>query len=142
MLTSAMIIRFMRDYKDFNLLLDEEQFTSDDLDQAISMAISEYNAITPVTTFIVTSFPNDYILLIGTAVYLLTSEMFLLLRNAASYRDGDVSVRNGDNVNDYRAMKNDLKKEWKLAARNMKTQQNMEQCYGGLRSGYSYVKNG
>jgi len=140
MLTTVQVVRFLRDYKDFNLLLDETAFTLEDLDQAISMAISEFNAITPMTTYTAETFPNDFVLLQGTACYLLTSAMFLQLRNAASYQDGDVNVAIGNNMNDYRALKTDLKREWKETAQKMKQQANMEQAYGSLRSGYSHIK--
>lgn len=140
MLTSIQIVRFLRDYQSFNLLLDETQFTQEDLDQAISMAISEFNAITPMSNYNAENFPNDYLLLLGSACYLLTSEMFLQLRSSASYQDGDVNVRIGDNLRDYQTVKDSLKREWKETAQKLKQQMNLETAYGSLRSGYSHIK--
>jgi len=142
-ITSGDVSRFLRDFAANNILLDEVQFEEEDISAAMHFAVSEYNAMTPMTTFNEDSFPNDWVLLLGTCAHLMFSEAILQLRNQATYQDGDISNIGVDDKHAfYLGLKDSLKNEWKTVAQKMKQQQNMETAYDSLSSGYRYIYPG
>ena len=133
---------FLRDRADKNILLDDVQFTDEELNLATEMAVSAYNAVTPQTMLTPATFPTHlrYLLLIGTARFLLMSESFLQARNQATVQDGDISpIGIDDKAALYSQMAQQLKGEWDELVRGVKTQNNMESAYGTLGSGYRNV---
>lgn len=137
------VTQFLRDYGEYNMLLDAVQFSSDDVEKAIHFAVSRYNALTPVTTTTADNFPNDWLLLIGTCSHLMGSESFLQLRNQATYRDGDVeNIGVDDKFAMYQQLSASLANDWNAHAQKIKQQINMESCYGSLSSGYRYLRSG
>ncbi len=142
-LTLGQVTRFLRDHPSYNILLDDVQFAEEDVTDAMHFAIEQYNAITPVTQFTESNFPNDYIMLIGTCAHLMRSEGFLQLRNQLTYNDGDVNpIGVDDKYAAYTGLRDTLAGEWKEMARAVKTQTNMEQGYGSLSSGYTRIRTG
>lgn len=133
---------FMRDRAPKNILLDDVQFTDDELNLALEMATSAYNSVTPQTTFTPSTWPPHikYVLLIGTVRFLLMSESFMQVRNQATVQDGDISpIGIDDKAALYSQMAQGLKAEWDELVRGIKTQNNMEAAYDGLGSGYVNV---
>lgn len=131
---------FMRDRAPKNILLDDVQFTDDELNLALEMAVGAYNAVTPQTNLTPSTFPNKYVLLIGTVRFLLMSESFLQVRNQATVQDGDIApIGIDDKAALYSQMAQGLKAEWDELVRGIKTQNNMEAAYDGLGSGYVNV---
>lgn len=140
--TKDQIRMFLRDRADRNILLDDVQFTDDELNLAVEMAVSAYNTVTPQTNLTPPSFPTHlrYLLLIGTARFLLMSESFLQVRNQATVQDGDISpIGIDDKAALYSEMARQLKAEWDELVRGVKTQNNMEGAYTTLGSGYRNV---
>lgn len=134
---------FLRDRVEYNLLLDAYQFTDDEITDAKRFAIAEYNAMTPVTSVEESNFPNDWILLMGTAAHLMWSEAFHQLRNQATYNDGDVErIGLYDKFAAYAQACDRLRAEWKQVAQKVKQQNNMEGMYGSLSSGYRFIRPG
>lgn len=128
---------FLRDKSEKNILLADVQFTQKEVDQAISFAVDNFNAITPQSNYDPTSFPNRYLLLIGTAKYLMLSETFLQIRNQATYQDGDIApIGIDDKQAAYAQLFQLVKSEWDELSRGIKTQNNMESAYNALGSGY------
>ena len=130
---------FMRDRADKNILLDTVQFTDDELNLAMDMAVSGFNAVTPQTNFTPQTFPPHlkYLLLIGTTRFLLMSESFLQARNQATVQDGDIApIGIDDKAQLYAQLSASLKAEWDELTRGVKTQNNMESAYNTLGSGY------
>lgn len=141
--TPGDVTRFLRDYPSYNVLLDDVQFDDDDIAAAIRFAISEFNAITPVSSYDLDKpdkFPNEWLLLLGTAAHLMSSEAFLQIRNQVTYEDGNVAVGVDDKWQAYTNLRNTLKQEWKSTAQKFKQQKNMEGCYDGLSSGYTWIR--
>lgn len=139
-ITRDQVRMFIRDRADKNILLDDVQFTDTELNGAIEMTVSNFNAITPVSSFVAMNFPNMYVLLIGTARYLMRSETFLQARNQASYQDGDIApIGIDDKAALFSQIAQELKAEWDELTRGMKTQANMEGAYKTLGSGYRSV---
>lgn len=133
---------FLRDRADNNILLDEVQFTDKEVNFALEMAVSAFNGITPQTNLTPMSFPRHlrYLLLVGTARFLLMTESFLQARNQATVQDGDVSpIGIDDKAALYSQLAKNLKDEWDEQARGVKTQNNMQSAFGTLGSGYTNV---
>jgi len=140
--TKDQVRMFLRDRADRNILLDDVQFTDDELNAATEMAVSMFNGITPQTMFTPSSWPTHlkWLLLIGTCRYLMWSESFVQIRNQATYQDGDIApIGVDDKQAAYAQLAQLLKAEWDETARNVKIQNNMEGCYNNLGSGYAYV---
>ena len=141
--TTDEIRMFMRDYAvgklpsgQGNLLLDDVQFSPDELNFAIEMAVSSYNLITPVSQITAGNFPNKYLLLLGVARFLMMTETFLQLRNEVRAQDGDVSPTGiYEKASAYTQMAGALRAEWETMVRQLKTQLNLESAYGRLGSG-------
>jgi hypothetical protein len=143
---------FMRDYAlgqlpggQGNIILDDVQFTRDELTFAVRMAVSAFNAMTPVSNYVTdgSNFPNEYLLLLGASRFLMMSESFHQLRNQANAQDGDIAPTGiYDKAQAYLQLASALKAEWDQLARNMKNQFNMEGAYGHLGSGYKNVGRG
>lgn len=149
-ITEDQIRMFLRDYAlghlpggQGNIILDSVQFTKDELTNAIFFAVHAFNAITPVSSYAEESFPNPYLLLLGTSRFLMVSESFHQLRNQIQTQDGDISPTGiYEKSQAYLAVAQSLKAEWDELSRNMKNQFNMEGAYGYLGSGYQYIGRG
>ncbi len=148
-ITETQIRMFLRDYAlghlpggQGNILLDDVQFTPEELTFALKMAVSAYNGLTPATSYLTdgSNFPNEYLLLLGTARFLMMSEAFHQLRNQVSVQDGDIAPSGiYEKSQAYTALAQALRAEWQPMARDIKNQQNMEGGYGTIGSGYRYV---
>lgn len=141
-ISSDQVRMFLRDRLENNILLDTVQFSLDEINLAMSMAVSAYNSVTPQTMLTPSSFPPhlQYVLLLGTTRFLMQSESFLQIRNQLSYQDGDVApIGISDKMAQYSQLANTLKAEWDELVRGIKTQNNMEGAYNSLGSGYRNV---
>lgn len=149
-LTEDHVRMFLRDYAlghlpggQGNIILDDVQFTRDELTNAISFALDNFNAITPITSYTEENFPNRYILLLGTTKFLLMSESFHQLRNQVNVQDGDIAPSGiYEKSQAYIALARAIGAEWQELARGNKTQINMESAYGAVGSGYAYIGRG
>lgn len=131
---------FMRDRADNNILLAEVQFTDRELDLALEMTANAYNAVTPQSNLTPSTFPNKYVLLVGTVRFLLMSESFMQVRNQATVQDGDVSpIGIDDKAALYAQMAQSLKAEFDELVRGIKTELNMYSGFDGMGSGYVNV---
>jgi len=142
-LTSGDVREFLRDYGEYNILLDSVEFTEDEIEKAMSFAVDRYNLLTPMTNLTEDTFPNRWLLLIGTCSHLMQSAAFLQLRNQATYNDGDVErIGIDDKFALYQQLAGALATDWNRYAQKVKQQVNMEGGYGSLSSGYRYVRPG
>lgn len=141
-ITTDQVRRFMRDFPDKNILLDDVEFNQDDVNQGVEMVTSKYNAVTPQTFLTPAAWaPHlQYVLLLGVAAYLIKSGAFLQLRNQATYQDGDIApIGIDDKYPLYLQFAQFLQGEWDEMVRAIKTQNNLESAYGSLSSGYRNV---
>lgn len=142
-ITPGQVSRFLRDFADNNILLADVQFEEEDIADAMAFALAEFNAMTPISSYTTEGFPNDWILLLGTAAHLMMSESILQLRNMATYQDGDIqNIGIDDKYAQYAQLGQNLKAEWKATAQKFKQQLNMESGYDSLSSGYRYIYPG
>jgi hypothetical protein len=141
-LTIDQVRRFMRDFPNKNILLDDVEFDQDDINQGIEMVTSAYNSITPLSNITSQSWPTSfqYLLLLGVSWYLIKSCSFLQLRNQATYQDGDIApIGIDDKFALYMQLWQTLKAEWDQNVKDAKVQLNLESIYGELSSGYRNV---
>jgi hypothetical protein len=137
--TVDQVRRFMQDYPSKNILLDDVEFTQEDINQGVEIITSLWNSTTPISQILPQSWPRPFfgILLFGVAWYLLRSAAILQLRNQATYQDGDISpIGAYDKEPQYLALSQTMKAEWDQMVKDVKVQLNMESAYGSLSSGY------
>lgn len=129
----------LRDFAGMNIILDDVEFTDEDIELAIKRAVRRINAMTPITNFSWRSVP-EAILFLGTTRYLMQSESFLQLRNEMRVQsDGMGAVGIDAKFQKYKQAEQTLAQEFLEAARNFKNQVNMNSGFGNLHSGYQHV---
>lgn len=146
LITRQIVRRFMRDFPGpvrdtgvMNILLDNVEFSDADIEPAITMAIGWYNAMTPVTWFTPDRLPL-VVLLYGTVSHLMLSEGIRQVRNMVTVQDGNVQpIGIDDKEAVYMRWAQWFRAEFEKYARNIKTEWNMNQAYGGMSSGYLVV---
>jgi hypothetical protein len=140
-LTVEDIRMFLRDLPSKNpLLLGELEFSDADLTRAMSFAVDKYNAMTPQTNLTDPSYVNRWVLMVCTCSILLRSEGLRQLRNQLITQDGNIAPVGLDEKQAlYLQWADNLQAEFDGLVRQIKTQNNMEACYGGLSSGYRYI---
>lgn len=125
---------FMRDYPDMNPLVGGVEFSDKEIERAIKLTIGVANITSRPTSYTVTNFPNPYVLLVGTASYLLKSEAMRQLRNEATYQDGNIQPVGIDNKQQgYLQMSGVLQQEFIQMVTSIKLQDNMN-TFGQMRS--------
>src|SRR6478609_11269298 len=132
-LTEDEVRRFMRDYPDKNQLLDTVQFSQEEVNQGVEMVVSSYNMLSPVSSISPQGWPaaGKYLLLLGVAAYLALSEAQLQARNQLTYQDGDIApIGEFDKFPLYLQLSQTMQAQWDRAAREVKTQLNLEAAYG------------
>lgn len=146
-LTRDKVRQFMRDVPGLvpntgvvNILLDNVEFSDDDIDSALEFTADLFSTITPILgiyTFV--QIPR-IILLYGVASHLLTSESMRQLRNHATTQDGDVQpIGIDDKMEAYANMAKWLNEKFMDLAVKAKVQWNLRGAFGGLGSGYQGV---
>jgi hypothetical protein len=86
---------YTKDTPEFNILLEgDEQSEVSLIALAMKLAVSEFNSMPPVTSYVVDNFPSDAILLMGTLYCLANSEAERQLRNQVSFstQGGQASI--------------------------------------------------
>ena len=140
-LTIELVRTYMRDFLARNDLLQTLQFSDDEILTAMDLAVDMYNIMTPLLspTYTIETFPNRYLLLLGTVANLLHGESIANLRNQLSYSDGGVSVNVDDKMSQYAQLGSTLEAKFNDACENYKKQINAEDAFGGSDSGYSIL---
>ena len=125
---------FLRDYPDKNPLVDGVEFSDKDVERAIKRTISMGNVTARPTSYTVTNFPNDYVLLMGVCSYLLKSEATRQLRNEAMYQDGNIQPVGLDNKQQaYTALAAQFNQEFIQTLTAIKVQENLN-SFGSMSS--------
>jgi len=132
---------FLRDKADNNILLDDVQFTDEDLECALELTADEYNVTTPITTLTWGSMPQ-FLQIIGATRFLLYSEVFLQARNQVTLpTDRGDAMGLDDKAMLYTQLQQQLSAEWKLRTREYKNQMNAESIYDDIPSDYAYLSD-
>lgn len=144
-LTTDELRMFMRDQPNYNILLDDVQFTNEEILLAQKLTVAKWNAITPVTTLTSADQLNEYILLCGVCGFLLKSEGIRSVRNQLVTQDGAIAPVGIDEKEDiYFKWARHFQDEFDRKAQAMKVQENMESLLrtdgcSGFGSGYRYI---
>ena len=88
---------FLRDYPEKNPLLDDVEFSDEELTTSVARAVDFANMVDRPANWTYSDFPNKLLLLMGAVSYLLMSESFRQLRNEAIYQDGNIQPVGLDN---------------------------------------------
>ena len=132
--TPEQVREFMRDFPDMNPLIDGVEFKEDAVVRAIRMTVSMSNTVSRPTSYTVTDFPNDYVLLMGVCSYLLKSEGLRQLRNEAMYQDGNIQPVGLDNKQQaYAALAGQYLQEFIQMITSIKVQANLS-SFGSMSS--------
>jgi len=83
---------FIRDRPELNRLLGKEEFTQEEVDQAMKLAVLAFNEMSPPTQYSVENFPYPYVLLIGTVYHLFFSGGVGRSRNRLAYNASGVQI--------------------------------------------------
>jgi len=117
---------FMRDYYDKNPLHADVEFVDTELTTALDNAINHANIIDRPTTWTVTTFPNEYVLMLGAASHLTKSESIRQLRNQSQYQDGNIqSVGMDEKHGAYLQLSQVLSQEFTSHIKSMKISDNL-----------------
>jgi hypothetical protein len=134
---------FLRDTVDHNSLTDSIEFTKEDIDNAIFLAIAKWNAIPPISNVQDPSYMNAYVLLCGVCGILLKSEGLRQNRNQLTVQDGNITPVGLDDKQDaYMRWAMHFQQEFQQFAQRIKIQENMESImdrFSGFSSGYAYA---
>lgn len=134
---------FLRDVPGFipgsgseNVLLDDVEFSNEELALAIRLAVSRFNSMNPpIRHLVAEQIPLD-ILLYGVAMFLINAESFRQLRNQTSVPDGETAIGIDDKHQAYAALKQRLSDEFTAQATSWKVAKNMAACWGGVNSAF------
>lgn len=119
-----------------NTMFDAPEFSDDDIRRAIKFTTARFNVMTPPSNDQPEQI-NIWLMLIGVAEFLMTSEAFRQKRNQVQYGAGDVQpIGLDDKFQLYMSMAQMMKAEFEDKVRAFKISRNMEAAYGHLGSGY------
>jgi len=121
---------YMRDNTKQNTLLNDLEYTEDEIKLAIDLVLSEFNSYPPTTTLTKDTIPL-YIILPGIASKLLTSVSVSKLRNQLNYNDGGDHVMIDDTGPQYKQLADAFFDEYKKYMINYKSALNIDLCWGG-----------
>ena len=127
---------FLRDRPEYNRLLDREEFSSEQIDQAMKLTVMAFNELSPATQFPVQGFPHQYLLLIGTVYHLFFGGGILRSRNRLSYQTDGVAIDDESHAEVELSMSAQLRQEFQAMAKDKKIEANVNAGYGHVPSEY------
>lgn len=131
---------FLQDTPELNRLIRKRESEADLIDFAIEMAISDWNATTPMLHPVsITNFPSLYMLMMGASIQILVSQGILQARNELQYNAGGSSFLRSNKSNYYMQWAINLQNQYELKKRNIKIQQNVSRGWGGVASEYDRI---
>lgn len=127
---------FIRDRPEYNRLLDKEEFSQEQIDQAMKLTVMLFNEITPSTRFAVKNFPYQYLLFIGTLWHLFFGGGISRSRNRLAYQTDGVSVDDEAHGDTELQLAASLKAEFMTMAKEKKVEANAKAGWGYVSSEY------
>ena len=142
-ITSGDIRMFMRDQPQYNILLDDVEFSDEDIVRAMNLTVAKWNAIPPISNLTSADQINEWVLLCGVCCLLLKSEGLRQTRNQLTTQDGNIAPVGLDEKEGlYLKWSMVFCEEFERLATQAKIQENMESLLSNrsaLRSGYYYI---
>lgn len=136
-LTPEEVQVYLQDMPEKNHLLDGTEFNPTQVMLSIELAISEFNMLSPISSFDLNNFPSKAILLNGTLSKLYAGQAALLARNTMSYSDGGLQIPVEERYQMYIDLAARYASEFLRASQAYKINVNMEAGWGGVESDYS-----
>lgn len=123
---------FLRDKDpDANLLLDDYEFTSEEIRTALNITVDKWNDTPPeIYRMDYDEFPYRSILLLGVASNLLAMAAHRYRRNSLSINAGGTSVNDQDKAREYDQASMRLREEYLQAIRTKKRELNADLGWG------------
>ena len=121
---------YVSDYAPNNYLIEGEEFTDTFISLCISLAIDNFNAMTPLSKLSESTFPSKSVLLYGTCWQMFQGKAALLARNTMQYSDGGVTVPIEERSELYAGIAGQFRAQFEEAALKMKIQMNIENGWG------------
>jgi hypothetical protein len=115
-----------------NFLLDDLEFTDDEINNAMVLTVDRYNATPPmVDMYTSETFPFRYEMLLGASSILMKIKSINMMRNNLNYQTSDgVAINDLDKRREYLGMAQALEQEFMDRIMKIKISRNAEQCYG------------
>ena len=130
----------IQDFPEKNFLLDEEEFSDEQLEMGIRAAISGFNSIPPVhlqiNTRNMTQALKD-IMLEGVLAHVYRGKSLQHFRNQLNFQDGGAAGSIDDKGQFYQGLASQMQSNFENRVANFKRFQNMDDGFGELSSDYS-----
>jgi hypothetical protein len=133
-LTTAEVREYVGDYQPNNYLLNSVEFTDARITLAMELAVSEFNAITPLSKVSLANFPSKGLLLDGTMWKLLSGMAQQLARNTMEYSDGGLSIPIEERSALYLQQAGQYQEQFLTNSKNLKIQMNLDSGWGFVQS--------
>lgn len=125
-----------------NFLLDSVEFSDEDIQSAMMLAVDKYNSTLPmVDTYEIESFPYRYELMLGAAATLLRAKAVNFSRNRLDFTTKDgATINDKAKTQEYMALANAMMQEFDARITNIKKTKNAEECYGNVPGPFQYLR--
>ena len=138
MLTIEDVRLYAKDNAALNILLEGNHQSEDDLVRlAMRLAVNDFNVVPPISSYTTEDFPSDTVLMYGTLHHLANSEAERQLRNNITYNAQGLNAQLDDKFPQYNQLAAWYKQLFESKIKELKTQQNLEQAWGGSFSPYA-----
>ena len=136
-LTAEDIRAYLKDDQEFNILLEGEVQSRDALvELAARLAVSDFNAIPPMSGYSTEDFPNESTLLYGILYHLATGEAERQLRNNVNFNSQGIQVSIDDKYQAYQTLAQFYKTLFDQRAKELKQHLNTAAAWGESFSPY------
>ncbi len=141
-LTIADIRTYTKDMPEFNVLLEGEQQSSDELIQlAMRLTVNDFNIVAPITQYTVENFPSDILLIYGVLHHLANTEAERQLRNQVSYNAQGLNAGIDDKFQFWNQLARYYKDLFDQKLRELKIYLNLNDAWGGSWSPYAGIND-
>ena len=138
MITLEMIKKHLQDFPSKNFLLEEDEFTKEEIEIAFKLAQEGYNSLPPVH-IIFSSASNrlDDIILEGTLARMYRGKAYQQARNELNFQDGTAAGSIDNKFQYYIQIANQMWADFERRAQAFKKFLNISDGYGAIGSEYS-----
>lgn len=135
-LTCLEVREYVSDYAPNNYLIEGEEFSDTFITLCMELAVEEYNALSPLTQYTLSTFPSKAVLLQGTLWKAYDGKAALLARNTFAFSDGGLQVPVEERADLYSNIAAKFGQQFKDSAIRLKTNINMSEGWGCIKSDY------
>jgi hypothetical protein len=141
-ITASDIRTYVKDREDLNVLLEGDlQSDTNLIELAMKMAVSDFNAIAPLTSMILETFPNDAVLLYGTLHHLANGEAEKQLRNNVNFSAQGMQASLDDKQPSYTGLAQYYKQMFDQRSKEYKQALNTAAAWGESFSPYAGIND-